>query len=370
MTATFAAGVIGCGRMGAFPSPSVREYGPACFLPSAHAEAMQMADGVDLVALCDPDAERLARAGEHYGAQRRYKDARALLEAGAPDVLGVATRTLGRADIILDAIASGTRALHVEKPLCNSMAELERLGPVLEREDVFVTLGAVRRHFAVYQHALAQAQSGQYGRLLFAHAEFGARTLYWSHPHSVDLLLFAGGGARVEAVQARLGSVEREGSTITNDPLVLEASVWFDTGFSGHITRMPGTDWRLACETSQLAVVANGSSIWRSGRPKIADDRSSTNPAGANPYHEPERLDFAPPAKPEGALAPIRQLIACLRGDAQAIAANAAVKRDIVTGQRVLFAMVQSHLEGGRPVALDDVDRALAIEGRTGGAPA
>ena len=37
---------------------------------------------------------------------------------------------------------------------------------------------------------------------------------------------------------------------------------------------------------------------------------------------------------------------------------------------RILFAIVQSHFEGGRPVTLDEIDPDLLIEGRTGDAPA
>ncbi len=365
------AAVIGCGRMGAFTSPSVREYGPDCFLPSAHAEAFEHADGIDLVALCDPNAESLAKAADLYKVKQIFTDYRDLLAAGAPDLAGIATRTIGRADMIADCIAAGTRALHVEKPICNSAAEMERLETLLARDDVFMTLGATRRHFAIYKETVARARSGIYGDLLEASAEFGARTLYWSHPHTVDLILLAAAGARVEAVQARLGEVERDGARIVNDPVVMGATIWFEDGFAGHITRIPGTDFRLACQTAQIAVTSNGSSLWLSGRPKPDPNAPrDTNPAGANPYHEPEKQDFVAPDVPQGALAPILQLAECLRGDDATRAANAALKRDIVTGQRILFAIVQSHFEGGRPVTLDAIDPDLFIEGRTGDAPA
>jgi len=361
------AAVIGCGRMGAFTSPSVREYGPECFLPSAHAEAFQEAEGVDLAALCDANKEGVARAAEHFGVSQSYTDHAELLAAGAPDLAGIATRTIGRADIIADCVEAGTRALHVEKPICNSVAELERLETILARDDVFMTLGAVRRHFAIYREALVRAQSDAYGDLLEAHAEFGARTLYWSHPHTVDLILLAAAGAKVEAVQARLGEVERDGARIINDPVVLGATIWFDGGFSGHITRMPGTDFRMACQTAQIAVTSNGHSMWQSGRPKPDPGAASdTSPAGANPYHEPELQTFTPPDQPQGALAPILQLADCLNGYEEARAANASLKRDILTGQRILFAIIQSHFEGGQPVALDEVDPNMFVEGRTG----
>ncbi len=365
------AAVIGCGRMGAFTSPSVREYGPECFLPSAHAEAFQVADGVELVAVCDANADGAACAAEHYGVARRYTDHSAMLADGAPDLVGIATRTIGRADMIADCVDAGTRALHVEKPICNSLAELERLETLLGRKDVFTTLGAVRRHFAIYREAVSRARSGVYGDLLEAHAEFGARTLYWSHPHTIDLILLAAAGAKVEAVQARLGAVERDGARIINDPAVLGATIWFEDGFSGHITRMPGTDFRMACQTAQIAVTSNGHSLWQSGRAKPEPSAPrDDNPAGANPYHEPELQTFTAPDQPQGALAPILQLADCLNGYEEARAADAALKRDIVTGQRILFAIVQSHFEGGRPVTLDAIDPELFIEGRTGDAPA
>lgn len=357
MSTNLSAGVIGCGRMGAFTSPSVREFGPACHLPSAHAEAIQKAGGLDLVAVCDANEEGAARAGEHYGVTRRYTDHRALLSDGAPDIMGIATRTIGRTDIIADCIAAGTRALHVEKPICNSVEELGRLETLMARDDVFVTLGAVRRHFAIYQKAVARAWSGEHGELMDIVTEFGLRSLYWSHPHMVDLILFAARGAKVASVQARLGAVEREGSRVINDPNVVSATIAFDNGLIGYITRMPGTDFRLGCTTGKLAVTSNGQSLWFSG---MAD------PASTNPYHEPELQDFTAPDMPQGALAPMLQLVACLKGDSDAKAANAVIKRDILTGQRILFAIVQSHLEGGRPVSLDAIDPGMFIEGRTG----
>ena len=366
-TSNLTAGVVGCGRMGAFSSESMRVHGPDSYFPLAHAEAIEAAEGLDLVALCDSNGDSLSRAGERYGVERRYADYRRMLAAGAPDLLGIATRTIGRADIMIDAIEAGTRALHVEKPMCSSMEELSRLEALLDRADVFVTLGALRRHLAIYREALAMAKSGRFGELKEAFGEFGERTLYWSHPHTVDLILMAASGAPVQAVEARLGPVEREGMRILNDPVVKHATIHFQGGFMGHVTQLPGTDFRMATETAQIAVVANGHSLWRSGREKPAPGAArSADPAGDNPYHEPERLDYKPPEVPQGALAPIMQLVAALHGQIPARQANHALKRDILTGQKILFAIVQSHLEGGRPVDLGEIDPAMFIEARSG----
>lgn len=348
------AAVIGCGRMGAFTSESVRSFAPECWFPLAHAEAIRAAEGVELVALCDASGDNLQRAANEYGVGRTYADHTAMLASQAPQLIGVATRTIGRAGIIADCHAAGARAFHIEKPICNSMAELARLEALFAQSDTFVTLGAVRRHFAIYRAAVAKALGGDFGDLLEARVDMGRGALYWTHPHSFDLILFAADGRKPEAVQARLGELDREGSTIRNDPQVLAASVWFEGGFAGHIGRAPGVDFALACESARVSVLNDGHSLWQA----VVDD--------ANPYPEPEELAFTAPPGPQGALAPITQLVACLHGEEAAKTANAALKADILLGQKMLFAAVQSHLEGGRPVALDEIDPDLVIEGRSG----
>ena len=60
-----------------------------------------------------------------------YADYRQLLDALRPELVTVATRTPERADIIAAAVAAGARALHLEKPLCNSVAQLAHLEALL-----------------------------------------------------------------------------------------------------------------------------------------------------------------------------------------------------------------------------------------------
>lgn len=348
------AAVIGCGRMGAFTSEGVRKFAPECWFPLAHAEAVEAAEGLDLVALCDPHEQGLARTAERYGVTRTYTDHRAMLAEGVPDLVGIATRTIGRTDIIADCFEAGVRAFHIEKPICNSVAELRSLEEIFARDDVFVSLGAVRRHFAIYREAVARASSGDYGALLEARVDMGSGPLLWTHPHSVDLILLAAAGREVQSVQARLGEVERDGSTIVNDPAILAASIWFEGDFAGHINRAYGNDFHLSCERARFAVANDGHSLTVAA----ADD--------ANPYPETQQVAFDAGDAPQGTLAPILQLKACLGGDTEARSANAALKRDIIRGQAILFAFVQSHLNGGTPVALADIDCDMMIEGRTG----
>ncbi len=361
MVAPRRAAVIGCGRMGAFTSAGVRAHAPACWFPLAHAEAVVAHPGLDLVAVADMDAEAARRAAAAYGAARWFTDPLALLEEVRPELLCLATRTPGRAALIEAAIEAGVRALHVEKPLCNSVAELAALDALFARPDVHVTWGAIRRLLPPYRAALAESASGQHGRLLEVSVHMGAGRLFWTHPHSLDLLLFAAGERDVVAVSALLDGVETapgEPLRILSDPGVAAAAMQFADGLVGRITRQPGCDLVLAGETGAVAVEADGHRL----------TRLSTAEGEGYPAWRP--LPLSAEAAPVGTLAALLELTACLDGDVERCAANARWKRDILMAQRLLFAAVESNRRGGAAVPPDEVPAKLVIEAITAGRPA
>jgi predicted dehydrogenase len=334
---TLDAAVIGCGRMGAFTSPWVRAHAPACWFPLAHAEAITAHPSLKLSALADTNVDNLARAAQQYSVARTYEDPLKLIEEVRPALMGIATRTIGRADIIQAAVAAGTRALHVEKPLCTSSAELAALEKLLARDDVFVTFGAIRRHMQPYIAARNFVLSGALGELLEVQANMGNAPLYWAHPHSVDLLLFANQGAAVQSVSARLSGVEREGNAVASDPCIVSAELLFNNGVIGRITRSPGCDLIFSCSKGAITVEADGAETF------IYEARDGG-------YHRrfawtaPDASDASP--APGGTLAAMTQLVSCLDGNLSARTANAIVKHDIMAGQRMMFAMVQSDRDG------------------------
>lgn len=352
------AAVIGCGRMGAFTSENVKRFAPASWFPLSHADAFAAHPGTMMTALCDPDDGMRARAQATYGVANVFADHHALLAAGAPDMVGIATRTQGRAQIIADCAAAGTRAFHVEKPLCTTMAELDTMAALFARDDIHVTFGAIRRLMPAYIEAKRLADSGVYGRLLEIRVNLGAGALYWTHPHSVDLILFAAGERTPVTVTAMLGSADIDGTTVRNDPVVEAATLFFDDGVIGHIGRAPGCDLMLACERGEIAVVNDGHAL------------TLNAPEGDDPYPVRRTLDFVSPAGLQGVFLAVDQLVRCLDGDVAARADNAALKQDILAGQRLLFAMAASHIAGGAPVDPATLDASLRIDALTNGRPA
>jgi scyllo-inositol 2-dehydrogenase (NAD+) len=349
--------VIGCGRMGAFTSAAVEKFAPRCWFPLSHVQAIQLHPQLLLTALCDTDMTSLQLAVQTYGISNSYTDFRFLIDEMKPELIGVATRTLGRAEIIRYAADSGVRALHVEKPLCNSMRELLSLTETFAKPGLFCTYGAIRRFFTMYQLARDLAHSGDYGELQEIRVNAGRGNLYWAHPHSVDLILFAAGDRAVQSVQARLSNLEQGQSSldIISDPFIDSASIYFDDGLAGHITCGLGHSLVFSCGDAQVSVDNDGQNI-----SILARD-------GESPYFRSDvyQKQYDSP-RDEGTFAPIAHLVRCLGGDPIEQAVNADLKSHILLGQRILFAMVQSHVEQSRLVRPQDVDPGFNILGKTG----
>jgi scyllo-inositol 2-dehydrogenase (NAD+) len=350
--------IVGCGRMGAFTSEVMQRHAPACWFPLSHAEAMRQHPAVHLRAFCDVDQQALERAGQAHDVAGRYQDFQQMLDEVRPRLLGIATRTIGRAGLLCRAIDSGVKALHVEKPLCNGMRELDRLASLFGSTDaLFVTYGAIRRHMAPYRAARDLVDSGHYGPLREIRVGLGSAALFWTHPHSIDMILFGAGRRIVTGVQARLADVTHGASLtdIRSDPRVVAAVIHFEDGITGHITQALGSDLVLSCSEAEIIVRADGAAI----------DVYATDPGCIYPRLTP--LPLPVPDARSGTLAAIEQLVACMSGEPAAREANAVVQRDLLLGQRIAFAMAQSHLEGSRIVDPAQVDIELFIHAETAG---
>ena len=356
--AQFGAAVIGCGRMGAFTSQSMRDTAPNCWFPLSHAEAIAAEPRLSLTALVDPSSDAREAVQALWPEARVFADPADMLAEGAPVLASIATRTVGRADLIEQCLDAAVRALHVEKPLCNSPAELARLERRFADDGVFATMGALRRFLHPYRFALEKARDGSLGAMTELRVAMGPAPLYWTHPHSVDLALHAAGERQIESVAARLAYAEFDGAVLVNDPVIEHATIRFIDGFAAHITRAPGRDVHYSCASGEISVLNNGHEL------RIA------HTVEGNPYPQHDPLDLPASDAPGGTLAPIAELAACLAGDTDAIEANRASRAAMIANQRVLFAIVQSHREGGAPVALDAVDPDMAIRAETGGKPA
>src|SRR4051812_44057288 len=138
-----------------------------------HLEAITSLDGVDLVAVCDTDADRAAAAGRKYGVSW-FPSHTELLETVRPEVVHICTPHNEHVPVAVDALDAGVGVL-LEKPVAHTVAEAERLlAANRQHPDVKVGVCLQNRYNASVQAAKALLGTGELGKVLGASA-----TLLW-----------------------------------------------------------------------------------------------------------------------------------------------------------------------------------------------
>ena len=177
-----------------------------------------------------PAAEAVAR---EFGAPW-FRDLDAALAAGRPDGVIVATPNQIHMRNGLDCIAAGLPAL-VEKPLCDSVADAERLVAAADAAGVALLTGHHRRHNLLMQKARQIIASGRIGTPVVANAMFwlckpddyfdigwrrekGAGPVFLNLIHDVDNLRYLLG--EVAAVTARESNAIR-GNAVEETAVIL-----------------------------------------------------------------------------------------------------------------------------------------------------
>ena len=139
-------GIVGCGQIA----------------EKSHLPALQRLREAHVVALADTDSERLRRAGDCYGVERRYSDFRQLLDDGAVEAVAVLVPARLHVEVALAALEAGKHVL-VEKPLALSLGECDRLIACAERCERVVLVGFNTRWHPLVRRARDLVRSGAVG---------------------------------------------------------------------------------------------------------------------------------------------------------------------------------------------------------------
>jgi scyllo-inositol 2-dehydrogenase (NAD+) len=349
----FKAAVVGCGRMGAFTRESLRRHLPAAYQPLNHVDAILAKPELELVGVCDTSTEVLEAVLSRLPGVPGFTDHRKLIEGAQAEVLTIATRTPDRPGIIRDALSAGVRGLHLEKPLCNSVAQLQELEALLESPTIICTYGAIRRYMPIYQRALELVNAGICGELQQVQICMGRGQLLWAHPHSVDLILYFVGERRVKSVSAHFApGLDIRGNNIDGDPAVQAALIEFEDGVSGLISQSGGCDTIIACSEGIITIESDGRRLRI--RRSMGDD-----------MYWDDVVTELPDVSDGGTRLAMDRMVAGLTNGEQPM--NFEDKRAILLGQRILLACGQSHLMGNARVDPDHLFDDLEISGHSNG---
>jgi scyllo-inositol 2-dehydrogenase (NAD+) len=348
---------IGCGRMGAQTSPNMRSFAPSHLRILSHLEAVRSLGMASALAASDISVEALAQAKEKFELDFVTTDYHDLIDKFRPDILTVATRTPEKASIIAAAAQGRVRALHIEKPLCNSAAELLEIERLANEHGLLITSGCLRRYLSPFQGAERLFERHGLGQIGHVNIGMGKASLMWTQFHAIDLVLHYAGGRKLGWVQGNLGPLAwTNGNTVVqNDPLLISATLAFEGDFSGTIGQTAGNTTTLSSALGQLEIFADGRAIFLAKRMDPEDPYLSK---------EPIKLDSG---ELSGTQAPLWLLAKALGGDKRSVDLVAAASADFLTAQSVALALIESHRQNGRRVEMSNFASQLTILGMTDG---
>jgi predicted dehydrogenase len=162
-----------------------------------HARVYGEIDGVELAAVADTDAARVA-AGIDGRAARGYNDYRRLLDEERIDFVSVCVPTRAHLDVAADVIAHGVPLL-VEKPLAGTLDEGRRIAELARAAGVPLTAGHIERFNPAVVELKRRLLAGELGRVYQVHARrvgpFPERVrdvgvVLDLAPHDIDVMRF------------------------------------------------------------------------------------------------------------------------------------------------------------------------------------
>jgi predicted dehydrogenase len=118
-------------------------------------------EGVEIVAACDLDAERLKSFTDEFGL-RGYSDADEMLDAEKPDFLDIATRPAGHLPLVRLAAKRGINAL-CQKPMADTWEDAVRIAKTAQRNGIRLMMNENWRWQAWYRQIKTLLDDGRAG---------------------------------------------------------------------------------------------------------------------------------------------------------------------------------------------------------------
>ncbi len=143
-------GIIGCGMMG-----------------QEHLRNLAALPGATVTALADPHRPSIDESLEALGAASApdiFADHRALLDSGACDAVVVATPNMTHAAVLDDVLSADIHVL-VEKPMCTTVPDCERVVEHARGTDRVVWVGLEYRYMPPVARLVEEVRSGAIGRV-------------------------------------------------------------------------------------------------------------------------------------------------------------------------------------------------------------
>lgn len=339
--------------MGAEPSSRLNGQLPDGWMPISHLETFNAISEVCVTAICDRDEEKLNKYQQLYKVPNIYSNYQELINLEKPDIISIATRTEARPEIIKYACNNGVKGVYFEKPICRSIIDTREILYTAKKRNVILGYGVNRRYHAAYKKAKELIINGEIGTLREMQIEHGVSTLYWTHPHSIDLMLFFANNCEIDFIQADCvftnNYIHTNNNFIDNDPIVNMAFVKFCNGFTARINTGIGLNTNLVGTKGVIKILANGSKL-------------HLHKIGQSPYiMEHEEVPFK--ISDGATVTSFKDMINAIKNG---ITEANISENEILVGMQILQGIMHSSLKNGQRVTLSEIPETMIITGKIG----
>lgn len=192
---SYRAGIIGAGGiagLGILGMHDEEDIGEKKF-EASHAGGYRATDEIELVAVSDPDTEKLKRFGEVWeiSTDYRYENHMEMLTDGDLDVVSVCTPTFLHEEHVLDAATSQASpdVIWCEKPIASSVSAAEKMQAVCTETDTQLVINHSFRFTDKLQKMRNLITDGIIGEVKSVHTQF-RRELLRNSTHLLDSLVY------------------------------------------------------------------------------------------------------------------------------------------------------------------------------------
>jgi predicted dehydrogenase len=251
-------------------------FGLGKVVEQIHLPACHVVDEIQVVAGCEPVAERREYMKRRFNLPAVYEDAETMIEAEKPELVIVATPPDSHKDLTLLALNHGSHVL-CEKPFMRSVAEADEVIAAAEQQNRLLAVNNQYRYMATYRETQKRLAAGEYGRLFFLQcwqqmfhpgatdatkwrSELKQSTLYEFGSHSLDLISYF-----FEALPVALNAVMPRSLPQYDSDVLVQMTLHFPderlaTLAFNRVSRAPERylEMRLDCEKESLRLSLGG----------------------------------------------------------------------------------------------------------------
>lgn len=146
--------------------------------------------GVEVVAICDMDPEKLSLATRECPGASVYSTSEELLDGEDVDMVTVATNGPSHSKVVVDAAARGIRKIFCEKPLATSLSDARRMIEVCDQQGVRLAVNHKHRWSPNHRKLKEFLDSGVIGPIRHIYVQCGSVGLGNMGIHFFDMMRF------------------------------------------------------------------------------------------------------------------------------------------------------------------------------------